>query len=56
MRQRVYGEDLEFTRIYEMIKMGIPISFSMKEYFDKEKDNYELGVDEKAPINLTIKR
>lgn len=41
VKQKVYGEDLEFARIYEMIKMGIPISFSMREYYLKEKKYYE---------------
>ena len=38
---KIYGEDLKFLKIYEMIKMRVPISAEMKDYFMAEKDNYE---------------
>lgn len=39
--KKVYGEDLKFARIYEMIKMRAPISVKDRDYYLAEKDKYE---------------
>lgn len=39
--KKVYGQDLKFARIYEMIKMRAPISVADRDYYLLEKDNYD---------------
>ena len=39
--KKIYGEDLRYARIYEMIKMRAPISVEDRDYYLKEKGKYE---------------
>lgn len=41
-KHKMYGEDLKFVRIYEMIKMRAPISAEDYDYYLAEKDFYNL--------------
>ena len=41
-KKKIYGEDLRYVRIYEMIKMRAPISASDRDYYLQESGNYEI--------------
>ena len=41
LANKIYGEDLRFSRIYEMIKMRVPISVKDRDYFLAEKKFYK---------------
>ncbi len=40
-KYKIYGEDLRYVRIYEMIKMRAPISLSDRDYYLQESSKYE---------------
>lgn len=42
--KKVYGEDTRFALIYEKIKIGVPISVEMRDYFNQEKKHYDLSL------------
>lgn len=39
--KKVYGSDLKYARVYEMIKMRAPITVEMRDYYLKEKKYYD---------------
>jgi hypothetical protein len=41
-KKKIYGKDLKFSRIYELIKMRGLISAKDRDYFLSEKKHYDL--------------